>query len=307
MKTQTKKVPIYLYFLTVEKLKSAADAESRYDIKEIVSDFDIVIKYILQKDLAIRSIKDSIAQKAIWLDNCEFLGNGNYNLIFKSAKYNHVRNEIDTDTMTSLGWRRRPQDGEEERTHLCIRLGNNRQRFLAVHESNHYGLSIAAMIGYLNGWFEKYNEEQESKYHYKIAYEIIPSDDFMSQLKKARSFTALHITTTSKAFKDDFITLAGRDELTKSFDIIFKRPRGFKSVPEDTIKAYYNEMLSNQDNSYITGITVFGKGLGNEELRCSTDLIKMRHTLNVECEAITNEVNSSNFFLRAQEFINSRI
>lgn len=306
MNVQTKKVPIYVYFLTIEQTKAASNVRLGYDMKKVVAALNIVIKYILQQNLSVRSIKDSVAHKAIWLDNCEFLDDGNYNLIFKSAKFNHVRNEIDTDTMTSLGWRRRPQDGEEERTHLCIRLGNNSQRFLAVHESNHYGLSIAAMIGYLNAWFEKYNEEHETMYHYKISYEIIPSDDFISQIKKARSFTALHISTTGKVFNDDFLALAGRDELTKSFDIIFNRPRGFKNIPENTIRAYYNEMQSNQENSYVTGITVFGKGLGNEDLRCSTDLIKMRHTLNVECEAVTNEVNSSNFFSMAQEFINSR-
>lgn len=60
--------------------------------------------------------------------------NGNYNIIFKSAKYNHVRNEIDTETMTELGTRKRKQDGDEEKTHLCIRYNAGEYRFLAVHK-----------------------------------------------------------------------------------------------------------------------------------------------------------------------------
>ena len=79
--------------------------------------------------------------------------NGNYNIIFKSAKYNHVRNEIDTETMTELGTRKRKQDGDEEKTHLCIRYNAGEYRFLAVHESNHYGITLHCIVDYLNTQF----------------------------------------------------------------------------------------------------------------------------------------------------------
>lgn len=75
--------------------------------------------------------------------------NGNYNIIFKSAKYNNVRNEIDTETMTELGTRKRKQDGDEEKTHLCIRYNAGEYRFLAVHESNHYGITLHWKEAYL--------------------------------------------------------------------------------------------------------------------------------------------------------------
>ena len=59
--------------------------------------------------------------------------------------------------MTPLGQRKRPQDGDEEKTHLCVRLAEGQLRFLAIHESNHYGISIKGIIDYINTQFEKMN------------------------------------------------------------------------------------------------------------------------------------------------------
>ena len=44
------------------------------------------------------------------------------NAFQKCWKYNHVRNEINTETMEPLGTRKQRRDGDEEKTHLCIRL-----------------------------------------------------------------------------------------------------------------------------------------------------------------------------------------
>ena len=87
----------------------------------------------MTKGLPERKKDITSSEKVVWLDSYEDLKNGNYDVIFKSAKYNHVRNEIDTETMQERGRRKRPQDGDEEKTHLCIRLAKGENRFLAVH------------------------------------------------------------------------------------------------------------------------------------------------------------------------------
>jgi len=88
--------------------------------------------YVIGKDLTERKKDNKASEKVIWLDYVKDLKGGNYDLIFKSAKYNHVRNEIDTETMKELGTRKRQQDGDEEKTHLCIHRFGNEMRFLAV-------------------------------------------------------------------------------------------------------------------------------------------------------------------------------
>ena len=207
-----KNVPIYFYYLTISKQKDSDDT-SVYDIQQIVDAFSKLLLYTTAKNLANRKKDITSSEKVVWLDSYEDLKNGNYNIIFKSAKYNHVRNEIDTETMTELGTRKRQQDGDEEKTHLCIRLAKGQCRFLAVHESNHYGISINCIIDYLNTQFVNYNEDSDDKFHYILSHEIMPGDDFMSLLKNARTTSVLKLTVSKKDIKDDFMQFVDRNDI----------------------------------------------------------------------------------------------
>lgn len=65
------------------------------------------------------------------------------------------------------------------------------------------------------------------------------------------------------------------------------------------IKAYYNDM---QSNNRIKKISVKGKKASGQ-FEVDTDLMKMKHYLSVCSEVVTNEVNSIDFFDKAQTFI----
>lgn len=293
-----KKVPIYFYYLTISKQKDGND-NSTYDMDQIEDSFSKLLAYIVNKDLTERKKDNTASEKVVWLDSFENLKNGNYNIIFKSAKYNHVRNVIDTETMTELGARKRQQDGDEEKTHLCIRLAKGQHRFLAVHESNHYGISINCIIDYLNTQFICYNEDTGDEYHYTLSHEIMPGDDFLTSLKKARTVSVLKLTVSKDDIKDDFMQFANRNDIDDEVEICLKRPKGTKKFPENLIKAYYDDM---QSNNKIKKISV--KGTNNSGIfEADTDLMKMKHYLSVKAESITNEVNSYDFFGKAQEFI----
>lgn len=293
-----KNVPIYFYYLTVSKRKDSNDS-STYDIQQIVDSFSKLLSYITAKNLTDRKKDITSSEKVVWLDSFENLKNGNYNIIFKSAKYNHVRNEIDTETMTELGTRKRQQDGDEEKTHLCIRLAKGQCRFLAVHESNHYGISINCIIDYLNTQFVNYNEDTDDKYHYILSHEIMPGDDFLSSLKNARTTSALKLTVSKEDIKDDFMRFADRNDIDDEVEIWLKRPKGAKKFPENLIKAYYDDL---QSNNRIKKISVKGTNASGP-FEIDTDLMKMKHYLSVKAETVTNEVNSMDFFSKAQEFI----
>ena len=304
MKTTNKNVPIYVYYVTIEKQKSSADTASKYNMVEIVNAFTKVLKFTISQELTERKVDNSVIDKVIWLDNFSDLKNGNYDLIFKSAKYNHVRNEIDTVSMTPLGQRKRPQDGDEEKTHLCIRLADGQMRFLAIQESNHYGISIKGMVDYINLQFEKFNEQSDEDVLYRAFYEIVPSEEFLTQLKKAKTLHMLRLEVDRKAFKDDFWSLSGRNDIKDTVEVVLKRPKGTKNFPENLIKLYYDNM---QSDSRIKRITVRGCGSANNSMDISTDLIKMKHYISVECEDITYEVRSSDFFKKAQGFIDNML
>lgn len=304
MKAPNKNVPVYVYYVTIEKQKNSTDTSSKYNIEEIVNAFTKNLEFTISQELTERKVDNTAIDKVIWLDSFSDLKNGNYNLIFKSAKYNHVRNEIDTVNMTPLGQRKRPQDGDEEKTHLCIRLADGQMRFLAIHESNHYGISIKGIVDYINSQFEKLNEQSDEDVLYRASYEIVPSEEFLIRLKKAKTMHALRLEVDREVFKDDFWSLSGRNDIRDTVEVVLKRPRGTKIFPENLIKAYYNNM---QSDSRIKSITVSGRGSANDSMEISTDLIKMKHCISVECEDVTFEVRSSDFFLKAQGFIDNML
>ena len=201
--------------------------------------------------------------------------------------------------MTELGTRKRQQDGDEEKTHLCVRLSKGQHRFLAVHESNHYGISINCIIDYLNTQFVNYNEDSEDKYHYTLSHEIMPGDNFLSTLKNARTTSVLKLTVSKEDIKDDFMQFANRDDIDDEVEICLKRPKGAKKFPNNLIKAYYDDL---QSNNRIKKISVKGTNVSGQ-FEVDTDLMKMKHYLSVQSEAITKEVNSADFFNKAQAFI----
>ena len=294
---QKKTVPIYFYYLAISKQKDSSD-DSVYDIKQIIDAFSKLLAYIAAKSLTNRRKNITSSEKVVWLDSYTDLKDGNYNVIFKSAKYNHVRNEIDTETMQELGTRKRQQDGDEEKTHLCVRLAKGQNRFLAVHESNHYGISINCIVDYLNTQFVRYNEDTDDKYHYTLSHEIMPGDDFLDSLKKARTTSALKLTVSKEDIRDDFMQFANRNDIDDEVEIWLKRPKGAKKFPDNLIKAYYDDM---QSNNRIKKISVRGTNAAGQ-FEIDTDLMKMKHYLSVNAESVTNEVNSEDFFTKAQGF-----
>lgn len=295
-----KNVPIYFYYLIISKRKDSSDS-SIYNMEQIIDSFSKLLPYITGKDLTERKKDITSSEKVVWLDSYEDLKNGNYNIIFKSAKYNHVRNEIDTETMTELGTRKRKQDGDEEKTHLCIRYNAGEYRFLAVHESNHYGITLNCIVDYLNTQFSSYNEDNNDEYHYSISYEIMPGEDFLSSIKKAKTMSVLKLVVSKEDIKDDFMMFAGRNDIDDDVEIYLKRPKGAKKFPDNLIQAYFDNS-QNKTSGKIKKITIKGTNASGQ-FEVDTELMKMKHYLSVTAEAITNEVNSSDFFNKAQDFI----
>lgn len=281
-----KNVPIYFYYLTISKQKDSNDS-SAYDIQKILDSFSRLLSYVTAKNLTDRKKDIKTSEKVVWLDSYEDLKNGNYNIIFKSAKYNHVRNEIDTETMTELGTRKRKQDGDEEKTHLCIRYNAGEYRLLTVHESNHYGVTLNCIVDYLNTQFVSYNEDTDDKYHYSISYEIMPGEDFLSSIKKAKTMSILKLVVSKEDIKDDFMMFAGRNDIADEVEICLKRPKGAKKFPENLIKAYFDNS-QNKVTGKIKKVTIKGtNSFGQFEV--DTELMKMKHYLSVSAEMVTNE------------------
>ena len=118
-----KKVLIYFYYLAITRQKEAS-ATSTYDIAQITNAFSKNAGIYFEHVSQIVPLSESPLRNIFRYLLYPSLSHASLRLgfTFKSAKYNHVRNEINTETMEPLGTRKQRRDGDEEKTHLCIRL-----------------------------------------------------------------------------------------------------------------------------------------------------------------------------------------
>lgn len=104
---------------------------------------------------------------------------------------------------------------------------------LAVHESNHYGISIKCIIDYLNAKFKQYSEECNDNYLYTLIHEIMPGDDFLTSLKKAKTTSFITLTVSKDDLNDDFMRFANRTDINDEVQILIKnreRPRNSRKI-----------------------------------------------------------------------------
>lgn len=294
----TKQVMINFDYMSVERKKRSADSTA-YDINTVVDVLSKMFSALMQKSYLERKHDFQSKEKTIWLDSYEDLGNGNINLIFKSAKYNQSRNVRNTETMEERGIVKAPEDGDEEKTHLCIRLGINQDRFITVHELNYYGITINEIEWYLNQQLEAYQTDTGDNCVYAVSFEIVLSKDFLTELKKMKKINMLTITIDkSDPSLGDFWNFSGRNAIRDNVEVRIHKKRGL-DIPFDLIENYFNETGVGKR---IKKIAVDGSNLSGS-LKIDTNSIQLRHSITVGVTIPTNEVDSAQFFTQAQGVI----
>lgn len=293
-----KNLPVYFYYLEANLSKIEEDHKV-YKISDFIALFSEVLEALSKEELINRKHDFISDEKVIWLDSYKNLKNGNFNLIFKSAKYNHIRNVIDTKIMLEKGAIKEQVDGDEEKTHLCIRYSKGQSNFICIHESNYYGMAIGRIIRYLNEKIESHRIETKGNCIYTIEKENMICDDFLEELRKMRKISLLKITVERQDLKDDFLRLSGRDDVNDNIDISIGKIKRNKNIPKSLVSEYYNDM---QNEKKIKRIVAEGS---NESgfFRLDTELIKMKQRLSVDTISVTNEIDSNEFFKKAQELL----
>ncbi len=292
-----KKVPVYFYYVTV--FAASMSGRDIFRFSEFLHSFTKMLESLQGKELIERKKDYFSDQKVVWLDELCVLGNGNYNLTFKSAKYNHVRNVIDTQIMEERGAIKRSVDGDEEKTHLCLRYNGRDNRMICIQESNYYGIGITKIVSYLNHSLASYREETDEDMKYSLVKEDMPGDDFLMELQRMKSISLLKVTVDRADMQDDFLRLANRDNIKDTIDITIGKVARFKFIPKNLVAEYYRDHRS---ANIIKRIVAEGKNQSGP-FRLDTEAIKMKQFLEVDTTELTDEVNSESFFSKSQEKI----
>ena len=287
--------------MDVERKKKNAD-NTPYDISAICTALSSLFDAVVKKDLQAKTLRVEKNEKVIWLESVTNLQNGNFNLTFRSGKYNQSREVVNTDTMEDLGIKLNPEDAPKEKTHLCIRLLKGADRFTAVLESNSSGVSISSIKNYLNNQFNSIQEDSEDNYSYNVSFEIMLGEDFLAELDKMNKINIMRITVDIADLGKDFQNFAGRD-VRSTVELYIRKEQGRgKNIPKDIISTAYKQHTDVQPNLRIKKIAVEGGNI-NGNLKIDTESIHMKHSISVKTTLPTNEVSSSDFFTKADAFI----
>jgi hypothetical protein len=298
-----KMVTVYFHSMDVVRKKKSDDSSS-YDIDAISVALSSHFATIVGKGLKEKKHDIRKKEKVIWLESAEDLGKGYFNLVFKSAKYNQSREVIDTEKMEQRGILKQPKDGDEERTHLCIRLRKEAVRFTAVIESNSSGATITDISAYLNEQLNSIHEDSDEQYSYSVSFQMMPSEDFLIELDKMKKVNLLRVTMDIQDLGlSDFQNLAGRDTLRSTVELHLRKKSRGTNISKGLIGSFYQEHRNISSKKHIRKIAVEGSN-DSGNLKIDTESIHMKHSVIVETIEPTNVVDSNDFFDKVSTAIN---
>ena len=300
----TKNIPLYFHYMTIEQSQSSMP----YDAQATVNDLCLVFDWLKQNGKAdLLNIKHELIgkKKVMWLHDYTRQNTSKdtrIDIVFKSAKYDHVREVIDTEKMQRKGRMKKERDGDEEITHLALRLGANKDIFVAVYEYNHYGVTISDVTEYINESIERYLVENNICSSLKIKFEPYLSKEFLEELKNMKKRNVMSVVVDKEMLSgNEWMGVAGRNDIKQTVTVVFgKKGRG-QNVPDDLITSIYGNMSTNEK---IKRIRVEGSTLAGQ-MKIDTESLQMKHSLQVELTTDTREVSTYDCFKKIQEYLES--
>lgn len=257
-------------------------------------EFVEICKFILKiEDNNIRKETLNVIKKILFLGKIEYdESNSLYNLLFYSAKYDHVRMVVNTETLKKRGKLKQKKDGDLEKTHLAIKFIDSKVS-ICLFERNKDGIGLTSILNYFNKYAEKYYESIEKRVPYTIRQQNIVSKDFLKSLEKTKRITAVTLTVDEENISiSEYAALAGRGDISKNFDIVMRPEKRGGSIKKDTAKDFYKAYK--KENSKIKCITIQDSS-GN--FKFDTEEMKFKlHAKQLEEEVGTSEVKTESIF-----------
>lgn len=298
-----KNVPILFYYMAVELAQSSAP----YNAADTANTLCAVLADLKSKaEASLVSIRCEMTdkKKVMWLHDytrSDTFTDTRIDITFKSAKYDQVREVIDTEQMVQKGKVKQERDGDEEKSHLALRLGKNQELYVSVFEYNHYGITVRDIEDYLNNTIANYLAENSIEGSYKIKFDPYLSTDFLAELKKMKTKNVLSLIVDKEVFSNsDFMNLAKRNDIKQTVTItVVKKGRG-ANVPDDLIESMYDSIGKDK----IRRLRVEGTNPGGS-LKIDTESMQLKHSIQVELTADTHEVNTYDIFQKIQAYIDT--
>ncbi|MCA1906619.1 MAG: hypothetical protein LDL11_08540 [Desulfarculus sp.] len=224
-----------------------------------------------------------------------------YPAIIKSAKYYHRPPLIDKDNASERENPKSLTEGEGERTHLCIKKGDD-ELIIAI-EDRKVGIGISSLISYLKHFTDRYYEhigEPRRRLPYRINYAPIPNNDFLNELGRFVRADLGEIVIEKRILGSECLNLSDRTEVIRDHVTISVQPVPTFSV-SDFMRELFNSVVPTRMD--IKKIRVRGKTAEGVQLLIDSNLVKAVEDITVLLDEITGQVNSIRLLSALREIV----
>lgn len=236
--------------------------------------FDLILRYIESLPVEDRLLKDEKSKKSYYLSDIKYEDNIRC-LIFKSCKFGHCPPIMDSDTALERPTDKKMNEGEQESTHLAIRM-DSAEGFVVL-ESRKSGISIGKIVNYfnkmINSYFVKNPKDGDSSYSLNMFYTIVPIKNFNEALQNMSKLKIADIYVNRDSIGSELNNLMPEEDPFIKDEVILtlKTKRGENLLVRSVKQIYSN--LSNSAKG-VSRIRIHGTNTSGAAQVLDSEIIK---------------------------------
>jgi hypothetical protein len=211
---------------------------------------------------------------AISIDYCAIISHGDYytvKIVFKSCLFNHrppIMSSVDGSERKSD---KEPQEGDKEKTHLCMRIHDNEAELILEERKN--GVTIKEIDKYLNQRLKNYLKSKDQKLDFAITHGIVPSEKFIESLKSMARVSIAEVFTGKKILGSEFLNLYEHEDSSMRNEIMITlKAKKAENLFKRHLQAIYEKIVAQDE--VITRIRIYGSDEEGNHIKLDSDIIK---------------------------------
>lgn len=212
-------------------------------------------------------------------------------IVFQSGKYGHNPDYLSSIDGTTRPTEKHFEEAEEELTHLCIKLKDEKAIFLL--EERRSGMSINRIIDYFNSYINDFEKTSNKKYSYHFFSEIYPARNIADILNNFSTSNVLELYAKKDIIGDEMKEFSGfKSPLVRDQIILTLKSERRESFPGnflETVKRLAEQIIGKKSLKY-TRVRLKGKNNNKNPIVFDTEVLRLKE----QVESLLNENGTVN-------------
>lgn len=202
------------------------------------------------------------------------------NVVFQSGKYGHNPDYLSSVNGTTRPTTKHLDEAEEELTHLCIKLKDEKAIFLL--EERRSGMSINRIIDYFNSYISEFENVSNREYPYHFFFEIYPAKNIEDILNNFSTSNVLELYAKKNVIEDEMKEFSGiQSALIRNQVMITLKANPRESFAVSFLREIMgiSKKIISKDNRKYTRLRLKGKNSNKNPIIFDTKVLKLREQI----------------------------